>query len=295
MPRSAVAPAAPARAQRAHELGVERSLRVARLLAAVDHQLLPHRQPRRVGGRDRLGHRQAPAVALADAHALEGDQRLGQQRAQLGQRRGDALAGADRHDHQRHLRVGGEEARAPALAAHGAVDAQQDGGAGDAVAMQRVDDGDVRGPAAGALAAPEVDGELGLLVRRRPRAAASGMRARSRVMSPSPRQRHDLVERRLDARARVDGDGDHRQVLGERQQPVGVQVVLDPEALDAAHDEARAQPVAGVEVDERIGQEALARAVALAEVGRQLQASVGHSAAPEPVSQPHARRARAPG
>ena len=90
-----------------------------------------------------LGHGQAPAVALAHAHALEREQRLGQQRAQLGQRRGDPLARADGHDHQRHLRVGGEEARAPALAARGAVDAQQHGGARDAVAMQRVDDGRV--------------------------------------------------------------------------------------------------------------------------------------------------------
>ena len=128
-------------AQRAHELDVERSLRVARLLAAVDHQLLPHRQPGRVGGRDRLGHGQPPAVALAHAHALERQQRLGQQRAQLGQRGGDALAGADGDDHQRHLRVGGEEARAPALAARGAVDAQQHGGArrrrGDAARRRR--------------------------------------------------------------------------------------------------------------------------------------------------------------
>ena len=96
---------------------------------------------------------------------------------------------------------------------------------------------------------------------------------------PVAAHRHDLVEQRLDARPRVDRDRDHRQVLGERQQPIGVQMVLDAEAGDAAQHEARAQLVAGIEVGQRIGQEAIAGAVALAEVGRQLQC-VGHSAPP---------------
>ena len=109
-------------------------------------------------------------------------------------------------------------------------------------------------------------------------------------MSPSPLSATTSSSSRLDARARVDGDRDDRQVLGERQQPVGVQVVLDAEARDAAQDEARAQPVAGVEVGQRIGQEAIAGAVALAEVGRQLQRVGRHSAAPSwSPSHTHAR------
>ena len=203
---------------------------------------------------------------------------------------GEALAGAHGDDHQRHLRVGGEEARAPALAEGGAVDAQQHGGARDAVAVQCVDDGDVRRPAARPLAAPEVDGELGLLAARAATTRGVGHACALEGDEAVAAHRHDLVEQRLDARPRVDRDRDDRQVLGEREQPVGVQMVLDPEARDAAQDEARAQAVAGVEVGQRIGQEAIAGAVALAEVRRQLQ-RVGHRRASDLVAEPHAGQA----
>ena len=141
--------------------------------------------------------------------------------------------------------------------------------------MQGLDDGHVGRPAAGALAAAEVGGELRLARPDARRREACALERDEAVAAEG----HDLVEERLDARALVDRDGDDRQVLGERQQPVGVQVVLDPEARDAAQDEARAQAVARVEVGERVGQEAVAGAVALAEVGRELE-RVAHSAPP---------------
>jgi hypothetical protein len=91
----------------------------------------------------------------------------------------------------------------------------------------------------------------------------------------------ELVQRRLDTRARVDGDRHQRQVLRERQEAVGVQVLLGPEALDAAHDQAGLELVARVDLDERVGQEAAADAVALAEVGGELDAVLVHGVAVE--------------
>ncbi len=279
MPRSAVAPAAPAERRRAHDLDVERALRVARLLAAVDHELLPHRPTRGVGARDRLGRAEAPAVALAHAHALERHERLRRQRAQLGHGGGDALAGAHGDDHQRHLRVGGEEARPPALAARGAVDAEQHGRARDAVAVQGVHDGDVRRPAVRTLAAPEVDGELGFLAHRgrRPRRRPCG-RARA-VMSPSPLS---ATTSSSSASMRA-GVSTATETIGRSSESVSSRSVcrwcLTPKPATPRSTRLVRSCVAGVEIGQRVGQEAIAGAVALAEVGRQLQ-RVGHSAPP---------------
>jgi hypothetical protein len=57
-----------------------------------------------------------------------------------GERGGDLLAVADGDDHQRDVGVGGEEPCPLPGSVGGAVDAEQHGGAGDAVAVQHVDD-----------------------------------------------------------------------------------------------------------------------------------------------------------
>ena len=97
---------------------------------------------------------------------------------------------------------------------------------------------------------------------------------------PVEAQRVDLGEGGLDARAGIDRDGHERQVLGEGEQPVGAEVLLRAEALDAAHQQARLQVVAGVHGGQGVGEEPAVDAVALAEVDRQLQGVVAHSAAP---------------
>jgi hypothetical protein len=66
--------------------------------------------------------------------------------AELGQDRGDALAVADGDDHERDVGVATEEPGAMANAVGGAVHAEQDGGASDAMAVKQVDDGLVGGP-----------------------------------------------------------------------------------------------------------------------------------------------------
>src|ERR671931_2381310 len=138
------------------------------------------------------------------------------------------------------------------------------------------------GPAGDALLAAHVDGELGRLVQvlgEPDRADASGQHPRALERhQPVVDERGDLVERGLDALPGVDRDRHEREVLGQRQQARRLEVVLDAEALDAAQDHAGLEGPTLVEVHERVAEERAAGAVALAEIGRQLQAVVatGH-------------------
>jgi hypothetical protein len=93
------------------------------------------------------------AVAFADAGALERDERSRQHRAHLREQGGDAVAVADRDHHQRHVRVAGGEARALPLPVGSAVDAQQDGRAGDAALMKQFNERPVCRPPADAVVA----------------------------------------------------------------------------------------------------------------------------------------------
>src|SRR3954471_12988042 len=72
--------------------------------------------------------------------------------------------------------------------------------------------------------------------------------------------------------------------------------VGEPEALGAAEERAEPHAMAGVGVDERVGEEAVLPEVALAEVRRQLQQVVAHSVPPmarpsAAAPMPHARLA----
>ena len=271
-------------AQATDQRGVERLAGVARLLAGVDHELLPDAQAGVVG----LGHMrwlgEPGAVALADAHALERHQWAREQRGQLARGRCDRLARADGDDHQRHIDVAAEEARALPDAVDGAVDAEQDRGAGDGVALQQLDDRLVGGPAADALLAPDVDGELGRLVQvlgQADPADAPGEHARPLERDqPAGGQALDRRQDSLDALAGVDGHADDRQVLGEGEQALGVQAVAQAEALGATQQDADLHRVVLVDVEQCVGEEAVAGAVALPEVRRELQAVVVHSASP---------------
>ena len=109
--------------------------------------------------------------------------------------------------------------------------------------MQQRDDRLVRRAAADALLPAEVDGELrGAAELARAARGRSTSGARSSVTSPCASSRRTSGSAVDDALALVDGDRHHRQVLGQRQQAVGAQVVLQAEALDPAEHRAPGTP-----------------------------------------------------
>ena len=154
-------------------------------------------------------------------------------------------------------------------------------------ATQRLDDRHVRRPPAHAVLAADVDRELGRLMQlvgeldgADPSSEHAGALERHQAVAGDGR---DVVQRGFDAPAGVDRDRDDRQILRERQQARGLEVVLDAEALDPAHHDARLKRAPLVEVDQRIGEKRAVRAIALPEVRRQLQAIVDHDALPTSV------------
>ena len=244
-------------------------------------------------GRSRAGR--ASAVALAHAHALPGDERALEQAASSGSAAASASASPTEITISGTPALRPEEARAPALAVRGPVDAEQHGRAGDAVAVQRRHHVVRR-----ARRAPCRRSAW----RRRPRPAALQSCARARA-SPARRTRSACTSRQggLDPLARVDADRDQRQVLRQRQQPVGAQVLLGAEAGRPAQDEAGGEPVGGEDVAQRVGEEAVAGAVALAEVDGQLErrsqrrsqlAAQPHRGDPEHERADHVGHARSP-
>jgi len=123
--------------------------------------------------------------------------------------------------------VAAEEVGAGAASAVGAIDAEKDGRAGDAAAVEQVADRGERGGAVDALLASDVDGELGRLVE------LIGQLERREVTREQARafegdqaasfDLQDRLEQRFDAVAAVDRDRDDREVFGEREQAVGVE------------------------------------------------------------------------
>jgi hypothetical protein len=126
-----------------------------------------------------------PAVPLADADPLDGEQRAAQQRAELGEDRAEPFPGADGDHHHRDLGVPAEERRPFPAPVRGPVDAEQRGGPVDAAAVEQVADRDERGHAVDPFLAAEVDRHLAASGRS-PRAS---IRARSSVTSPVPLSR----------------------------------------------------------------------------------------------------------
>ena len=260
--------AEPGRTKPPDDRAVHRLALVPDRLRGVDHQLLP---PAVSGG----WQGQALAVPLADADALQGEQRAAQQRAELGQHPADLLARADRDDHHRDLGVPAEEGGPLAAAVRGAVHAEQRGGAVDAAPVQQVADRDEGGHPVDPLLAAQVDGQLGRFSAvAGPTAVSASSRAPLQRDQPGAGQREDRAEHRLDPRAGVDRHRDQRQVLGQRQRAVGAQVVLEPEALGAAEQDAGRDLVPPVQLEQGVRDERAAAALPLAEVAGQLQASV---------------------
>ena len=264
---------------------MQRASLVGRGVRGVDHQLLPQRKTVLVGAGQLVRGRQQLPVALAHPHALERHQRLAQQLAELRQDPRDPLARAHRDDHHRHLARCAAKNRArarrpprvpstPSSAVAPAI----------AAAVQKLADGHERRRVRRALPASHVDGQLGRLARApsgsstAPTSPLSSRRARSSVISPRRLIASTLLEQRLDPLARVDRDRHHRQIFGQRQQPVGAQVVQPPEALGAAqqharlHAHARRRCPSSSSAEQPVG-----RAVALAEVRRELQAVLVHA------------------
>ena len=207
-----------------------------------------------------------------------------EQVSEAGQHRGDATAFADGDDHERNAGVAAEERGAVANAVRGAVDAEQHRRPGDSRVAQQVDHRLVGGPSVGAFLAADVDGQLGGFVldlgqldRGDPAGQHPGAFERDEAVE---RKRAQRGQRAIDSRRRVDGDADEREVLGQGEEAVRAVPVLGAEALARAHDETGVELVLGVDVHDPIGQETLADALALAEVGRQLHALRVHSAAP---------------
>ena len=267
-----------------------------RAVGAVDHQLLPHRDPVLVGSGQLVRAREQLSAALAQANPLEGEDGVAEQPAELREHVRDAFGRPDADDHHRHIGIACEEPCARATAPARPVDAQQDGRAGDSSAIQEVAYRDESGPAVDALLASDVDRELGLfseLVREHhasrgvERAARRGRaelarhepRALERDQS-APLDLHHGLEHRLDPGSRVDRDRDHGQVLGQRQQAIGMKVVKAPESLGPAQQHAGLDAMRTVDVKQRVGEESAPGPVTFAEVGGQLEAVVVHTCAP---------------
>ena len=79
-----------------------------------------------VGRRQRGGPGYESAVALAELHPLQRQERLAQHRLELGDSVDGLIAGADRDDHDGNIDVATEEAGAPPLSILGAVDSEKD-------------------------------------------------------------------------------------------------------------------------------------------------------------------------
>ena len=95
------------------------------------------------------------------------------------------------------------------------------------------------------------------------------------------RQLEHLGYRPLDPLARVDRDRHHREALRQRQQAVRLKPVPLPESLDSAQQDARAHAVALIQIEQCIGEEPAALALALAEIRGELDPWLAaHSALP---------------
>jgi hypothetical protein len=132
----------------------------------------------------------------------------------------------------------------------GPVDSEEGGRAVDAMAVHELDDGVVREPAGGSLAAPDDRGELDRLI---------PFRVERELLvalgdHPPALERHEAAsaevenvgQQPFDPLAGVDGDGDDWQVLGECEQAVGLERLPGAEALDAAQNDAGEDVVVGV-------------------------------------------------
>ena len=97
--------------------------------------------------------------------------------------------------------------------------------------------------------------------------------------------RPQLVEHRLDPWAGVDRHRHQRQVLGQAEQSVRSQVVLEAEALDAAQQDAGGDLALLEQVQLCVGEEPPVHALPLTEVGGELETVLVHSSHPDVLAE----------
>ena len=243
------------RAQRADELVVERApvVRTARARRPSASARAP--SPRGRSPADARGAASRTPSRLQHPHALEREQRAreqrGRARAATAAMRSPSptetiISGTSALRAEERARAGGRRAAVPSTPSSTVAPATPRRCSSSTTASY------AGLPSARSLAA-DVDGQLGRLVQRLGEPAGDrpvSSRARSSVTSPSNAQRARGRRARPRSRARAStATDDERQVLRQRQQPVGAQVVLGAEALRAAQTRLVCSAVARVDVD----------------------------------------------
>ena len=273
-------------AQAAHQRVGERAALVARLLAAHDGELDPAARARRAGRRAARRRACRPAPARACAAARPAPRRARRARARsVPPRRRRRRAAARARSRRRTARARRRPWAVPSTPSSTLAPATpwRRSAATSATCAGRP-------PAR----APRVSCDRQLDLRRpRPcrRHAGDGALERDQAAAGA---RGGLLGGGHDRRRAVDRDRDRGEVLRQGQQPVRAQVVADAEARAAAQQHGGPQPALRERRHRGVGQQPPAVAVALAEVQRQLERVVGHSASPS-RRPAHAARARARG
>ncbi len=103
---------------------------------------------------------------------------------------------------------------------------------------------------------------------------------RDEAVAGAPGELRDLAERALDPLGAIHRQRNHREVLREAEQPLGVQPVLGAEPLEPPQQDADREVVPVEGVEDRVSEEAPARHVALSEVSREREGVLAHSAPP---------------
>lgn len=239
-----------------------------------------------IGLRQLLGAGEQLAVALAQPHPFDGQQRVRQCCGEFHCGHGNLCRRSDGNDHQWNIDVAAEEPGPAAPTVCRAVDAEQHCGTCESMSMQKLADGVVgRRPGNPHLAAG-VDGELGGIsvsavdVAEFLGAAVPGDQSRPfQGHQAAVGHRCDVVDQGADFRFDVDGGDGHRRVLGQAQRLIAAKLVLWPETGGTAQHHAGRDVMGAEQIQHRIGQKPprpADSALPLAEIRGQLQALLVH-------------------
>ena len=123
-------------------------------------------------------------------------------------------------------------------------------------------------------------------------ADASGPTSRPRALErhePAGRHLDGTVGERSDLVGAVDRGDRDRRILRRAQRLVTAQLMVRAEAGDAAQHDAGGHRTLTVEIEQRVGEEAVAAAQTFGEVGGQLEVLVAHRQASDPQAEPGCR------
>ncbi|OOK84591.1 hypothetical protein BZL29_0845 [Mycobacterium kansasii] len=271
--------------QSVNQRAVDRQALMVGRLGGVHHQLLPQVASLVIGRRQLLWAAQQLAVAFAQPHPFDGQQRVGHEAGEVDSGGRHLRNRTDGNDHQWNIDVAAEEARPETFAVCRAVDTEKHCGSGESVPIQQFANGIAGSGSVDPHLTADVDGELGGIavvvfqLAQRVGAAVPGDQ-------PGAFQRHQaavgyrchMVDQTPDLRRDVDGDNGDRRILGQAQRSVAAQLVLGSKARGTAHHHARCDAVLAEQIQHRVGQKPLGadRALPLAEVSGQLQALFAH-------------------